>query len=296
MVHSLLRLLREPLLHFFALGAGIFLLFGLIGDSDEDQRYEVIVKAGQIDRLVEGWKKTRMRAPTVFELEGLIAEHIREEIYYREALAMGLESNDMIIRRRLRQKMEFLSQDLTVQADPTEAELQTYLLENASAFRIEPRITFRHIYLSVDKRGDDTHGDALRLLAELRGGDGAIDTATLGDPLPLPRDYASLPGPEVRSFFGRDFAARLLTLERGAWQGPVASGYGLHLVFVRERTEARMPELAQVRDAVEREWREVRRRATIEALYRRVREQYTVVVERPRWLDADADLAVAGQR
>jgi hypothetical protein len=296
MVHSLLRLLREPLLHFFALGAGIFLLFGLIGDSDEDQRYEVIVKAGQIDRLVEGWKKTRMRAPTVFELEGLIAEHIREEIYYREALAMGLESNDMIIRRRLRQKMEFLSQDLTVQADPTEAELQTYLLENASAFRIEPRITFRHIYLSVDKRGDGTHGDALRLLEELRGGDGAIDTATLGDPLPLPRDYASLPAPEVRSFFGRDFAARLLTLERGTWQGPVASGYGLHLVFVRERTEARMPELAQVRDAVEREWREVRRRATIEALYRRVREQYTVVVERPRWLDADADLAVAGQR
>ncbi len=296
MVHSLLRLLREPLLHFFALGAGIFLLFGLIGDSDEDQRYEVIVKAGQIDRLVEGWKKTRMRAPTVFELEGLIAEHIREEIYYREALAMGLESNDMIIRRRLRQKMEFLSQDLTVQADPTEAELQTYLLENASAFRIEPRITFRHIYLSVDKRGDDTHGDALRLLAELRGGDGAIDTATLGDPLPLARDYESLPGSDLKSLFGRDFAARLLTLERGAWQGPVRSGYGLHLVFVRERTEARMPELAQVRDAVERDWREVRRRATIEALYRRIREHYTVVVERPRWLDADADLAVAAQR
>jgi hypothetical protein len=296
MVHCLLRLLREPLLHFFALGAGIFLLFGLIGDPEEDQPYEVVVKTGQIDRLVEGWKKTRMRAPTVAELEGLIANHIREEIYYREALAMGLDSNDMIIRRRLRQKMEFLSQDLTAQVDPTEAELQAYLQENANAFRIEPRTTFRHIYLSVDKRGDDAHGDALRLLARLRGGDDVVDTATLGDPLPLPRDYESLPGPEVRSLFGRDFAARLLTLERGAWQGPVASGYGLHLVFVRERTEARLPELAQVRDGVERDWREVRRRATNEAIYRRVREQYTVVVERPRWLDADADLAVAGQR
>ncbi len=296
MVHSLLQLLREPLLHFFALGAGIFLLFGLIGDPEGNQPDEIIVKAGQIDRLVEGWKKTRMRAPTVAELEGLIADHIREEIYSREARAMGLDRDDLVIRRRLRQKMEFLSQDLTAQVDPTEAELQIYLQENASAFRTEPRITFRHIYLSVDKRGDDAHSDALRLLARLRGSDDATDTAALGDPLPLARDYESLPGPEVRSLFGRDFAARLLTLERGAWQGPVPSGYGLHLVLIRERTEARMPELTRVRDGVEREWREVRRRATNEAIYRRVRERYTVVVERPRWLDADVDLAVAGQR
>ena len=296
MVHSLLQLLREPLLHFFALGAGIFLLFGLIGDPEGNQPDEIIVKAGQIDRLVEGWKKTRMRAPTLAELEGLIADHIREEIYSREARAMGLDRDDMVIRRRLRQKMEFLSQDLTAQVDPTDSELQAYLQENANAFRIEPRITFRHIYLSRDQRGDSAHGDALRLLARLRGGDDAIDTATLGDPLPLSRGYESLPGPEVRSLFGRDFAARLMTLERGAWQGPVPSGYGLHLVFIRERTEARMPDLAQVRDGVEREWRDARRRATNEAIFRRLRGRYTVVVERPRWLDADVDLAVAGQR
>lgn len=98
-------ILREPLIHFFVLGAGIFLLFGLIGGSEEDQTDTIIVKAGQIDRMVEGWKKTRMRAPTVDELKGLIEDRIREEIYYREALAMGLDRDDMIIRRRLRQKI-----------------------------------------------------------------------------------------------------------------------------------------------------------------------------------------------
>ncbi len=296
MVHSLQRLLREPVLHFFVLGGGIFLLFGVTGDAERQQPDELVVTAGQIDRLVEGWKKTRMRAPTVPELEGLIADHIREEIYYREALVLGLDRDDMIVRRRLRQKMEFLSQDLVAQIVPTEAELQAYLQENANAFRIEPRITFRHIYLSRDQRGNDAHGDALRLLARLRGDDDAIDIATLGDPLPLRRDYESLPGSEVRNLFGRDFAARLLTLERGTWQGPVPSGYGLHLVFIHVRTEPRMPELAEVRDAVEREWREARRRATNEDIYRRVRERYTVVVERPQWLGADVDLAVAGQR
>jgi hypothetical protein len=295
MIHGLFRLLREPLLHFFALGAGIFLLFALIGDSDESRPDEITVSVAQIDRLVEGWKKTRMRAPTVAELEGLVEDHIREEVYYREALAMGLDRDDMIIRRRMRQKMEFLSNDLAAQVEPTEAELKAFLGQNPSTFRIEPRITFDHIYLSQDRRGEHAERDALRLLTRLGGGDGTIETATLGDSFPLPRSYESLTSSEVRSLFGRDFAARLLMLEPGAWQGPVPSGYGLHLVLIRERTEPRMPDIAEVRDVVEREWREGRRRATNEEIYRRIRERYTVVIERPQWLDDDVDLAEAGQ-
>ncbi len=282
-------ILREPLIHFFVLGAGIFLLFGLIGGSEEDQTDTIIVKAGQIDRMVEGWKKTWMRAPTVDELKGLIEDRIREEIYYREALAMGLDRDDMIIRRRLRQKMEFLSHDLTAQVDPTEAELEAYLQENTIMFLIEPWITFRHIYLNLDKRGNDTHDDALRLLAGLRSGDNKIDAATLGDPFPLPRDYESVPESEVRNLFGRDFTAQLLTQELNVWHGPVPSGYGLHLVLIRERTKPRIPELDEVRDAVSREWVETRRRETNEEIFKQLRERYTVVVERPKWL-ADVDL------
>ena len=282
-------ILREPLIHFFVLGAGIFLLFGLIGGSEEDQTDTIIVKAGQIDRMVEGWKKTRMRAPTVDELKGLIEDQIREEIYYREALAMGLDRDDMIIRRRLRQKMEFLSHDLTAQVDPTEAELEAYLQENTIMFLIEPWITFRYIYLNLDKRGNDTHDDALRLLARLRSGDNKIDAATLGDPFPLPRDYESVPESDVRNLFGRDFTAQLLTQELNVWHGPVPSGYGLHLVLIRERTKPRIPELDEVRDAVSREWVETRRRETNEEIFKQLRERYTVVVERPKWL-ADVDL------
>lgn len=296
MVHSLQRLLREPLLHFFVLGAGIFVLFGLVGGTRDYQPDEILITAGQIDRLVEGWKKTRMRAPTVPELEGLVADHIREEIYYREALAMGLDSNDMIIRRRLRQKMEFLTEDLVRQVEPTEVELQTYLDDNASAFLIEPRFTFRHVYFSEDKRGDNANSDAITLLASIQEDDGTIDIATRGDPLPLARSYKSVPASDTGNLFGQNFATRLLTLEQGSWQGPVRSGYGLHLVFVDERTEPREPELDEVRDAVIREWREARRREANEKLYRHIRERYTVVVERPQWLDADVDLAAAGQR
>jgi hypothetical protein len=231
MIHSLQRLLREPLLHFFVLGGGIFLLFGVTGDAERQQPDEIVVTTGQIDRLVKGWKKTRMRAPTAPELEGLVADYIREEIYYREALAMGLDSDDMIIRRRLRQKMEFLTEDLLRQAKPTQAELQTYLDENASAFVIEPRLTFRHVYFSVDKRGEHANNNAITALASLREADVNIEIATRGDPLPLARSYISLPASETRNLFGQNFATELLTLEQGRWQGPVRSGYGLHLVF-----------------------------------------------------------------
>jgi hypothetical protein len=281
------------LLHFFVLGGAIFLLFGVTGDAERQQPDEIIVTAGQIDRLVEGWKKTRMRAPTVPELEGLIADHIREEIYYREALAMGLDSDDMIIRRRLRQKLEFLTEDLVTQAEPTEAELQTYLDDNASAFLIEPRFTFRHVYFSEDKRGEHANTNAITVLASLREADVYIDIATRGDPLPLARSYKSVPASETRNLFGQNFATRLLTLEKGSWQGPVRSGYGLHLVFVDERTEPREPELDEVRDAVIREWREARRREANEKLYRHMRDRYTIVIKRPEWMDEDMDLAAA---
>lgn len=290
MTAGLLRVLREPLLHFFVLGAGIFLLFGLVGDPDEDKSQVIKVSAARIERLVEGWKKTRMRAPTLAELEGLIEDHVREEVYYREALAMGLDRDDMVIRRRLRQKMEFLSHDLTAERQPTEPELQAFLRENPTRFRIEPRISFDQVYVSRDRRGDLAERHARKLLRTLRVNDVAVDMEPLGDPLPLPRAYESLTASEIRSLFGADFATGLLSLEPGAWEGPVTSGYGLHLVLVRRRTEPRMPDLAEVRDVVEREWREARRRAANEEIYRRIRERYSVVIERPRWLDEDVAL------
>ena len=179
-------LLREPLVHFFLLGAGIFLLAALVGESDQDQPDQIVVSPKQIDRLVETWQRTWQRPPTQAELEGLIEDHIREEILYREAIAMGLDRDDTIIRRRLRQKMEFLPQDLVEQAEPTDAELRNYLRENADVFQVEARVSFQHIYLNLERQGAAAEGNARRLLADLKANGGPVEPAALSDTLQRP--------------------------------------------------------------------------------------------------------------
>ncbi len=278
-----MKLLREPLIHFLALGAALFLLYKIVAAPVGDRSDRIVVTSGHIERLVEGWARTWQRPPTRKELEGLIEDHIREEILYREALAMGLDRDDTIIRRRLRQKMEFLIEDLDAQANPSDEELQAFLDKNPDAFRVAPRVTFSHIYLNRDRRGESATRDAKHLLARLEAADGRLDAAALGDPLLLPHDYESLPEDEVAKLFGREFAARLTELPADRWTGPVESGYGLHLVLVRERTEGRVPKLTEVRDAVRREWLAVRRHEANEALHQRLRVRYTVIVERPEW-------------
>ncbi len=275
------KILREPLLHFLVLGAGIFVLFGAVGDTRDEKSDRIVVSAGKIENLVELWRRTWQRPPTQQELEGLIEDHIKEEVLYREALALGLDQDDTIIRRRLRQKMEFLVEDVAAAAEPTEAELQAYLEKNPDAFRVPPLVTFSHIYLSRDRRGASVHRDAERLRIRLVGSAGRVDPAALGDPFLLPHDFKALPEYEVVKLFGREFTARLLELKPGQWTGPVESGYGVHLVFIRERTEPQTPELADVRDAVSREWLAARRREANEAFLRRLREKYTVIVEEP---------------
>ncbi len=275
------RWIREPLVHFLVLGAGLFLLSSLVGDRAGERSDRIVVTAGHTEHLVQGWTRTWQRPPTSQEMEGLIEDYIKEEILYREALAMGLDKNDTIIRRRLRQKMEFLAEDVTAQAEPTDEELQTYLEMNPETFRVGATMSFTHIYLNRDKRGDAARRDAERLLARLAAGDGRVDPAKFGDPFLLPQEYKSLPESEVAKLFGREFTTRLLALKLGQWAGPVESGYGVHLVLLRQRAEGRTLELAEVRDAVRREWLAARRREANEAFLRRFRERYTVIVENP---------------
>lgn len=280
-----MKLFREPLLHFLILGAGLFLLFGAVADRTGERVDQIVVSSGQIDHLVEVWTKTWQRPPTSGELQGLIKDYIKEEILYREARAMGLDKDDTIIRRRLRQKMEFLAEDVAAAAEPTDEQLRAFLEENRDKFRVERGVTFSHVYLNRERRGTALAGDAERLLIELGKSDGRVDPAKLGDPFLMPREYRSVPESEVAKLFGRAFASRLLELEPGRWAGPVESGYGVHLVLVRERTERRLPQLAEVRETVRREWFAGRRREANEAFYRYLREKYTVIVEEPEWAD-----------
>ena len=271
---------REPLVHFLVLGVGIFILFSAVGEVREEKSDQIVVSATKIENLAKLWKRTWQRPPTQQELEGLIEDHIKEEVLYREALALGIDQDDTIIRRRLRQKMEFLVEDVASGVEPTDAELQVFLEKNPTEFRVQARVSFSHIYLNRERRGAFVHRDAEHLLRELGNSNGRVDPAKLGDPFLLPHEFQSLPETEVVKLFGQPFSARLLELEPGRWTGPVQSGYGVHLVLLRERTEGRLPELAEVRGPVLRDWLADRRRKANEAFLQRLREKYTVTIEK----------------
>jgi hypothetical protein len=287
------NILREPLLHFLVLGAGLFVLFGVVGEPAEERSDRIVVTEAKIDNLAELFERTWRRPPTPEELDGLIADHVKEEVFYREALALGLEADDPVIRRRLRQKMEFISEDVAEQAEPTEDELRAFLAEHRDRFRTPARISFVQVYLSSERRGRDTEGDAERLLASLSTG--AADAAESGDPFLLEREFRDLAPYDVERLFGRPFAERLAGLPIGSWSGPVASPYGLHLILVRERTEGGLPELEEVRDAVALEWRAAQRQAVNEAFYEGLRERYEITIERPSEPD-DPAASVAERR
>ena len=296
MATALKTLVREPLVHFLVLGAGVFGLFALVGDRSEIEPDEIVVGAGQIERMSQAWRKTRMRPPTQPELEGLIKDYIKEEIFYREALTLGLDQDNAVIRRHLRQKMEFLSEDIASQTEPDDEALQAFLDTNPDKFRTDLRVSFQHIYFSWDKRGDLAAVDARQVLSILSGGESYDDISALGDPLPLPQAVDLYPLREVASLFGREFAQQLTTLDAGRWQGPIASGFGVHLVYVGERIDASLPQLDEIRDTVVREWREEQRQTVNQVFYDTLRTRYNVIIERPQWLDSELNIEDVEQR
>jgi PPIC-type PPIASE domain len=288
-------LLREPLVHFLAIGALLFVIGGVTGKtgSTEPER-RIIVGEGEVLRLIEGFTRTWQRPPTRQELDGLIDDFIQEEIMYREALAMGLDRDDAIIRRRLRQKMEFLSEDVAEVELPSDEELQVYLDENPDKFRLAPRYSFTHAYFSVDRRGDAAQSDAARAVAAMNRRAGSEAAENEGDPFPLPARFDDMSARDVAGLFGREFAAALDTLDTGKWYGPIASGYGWHDVYVADHVGARVPELAEVRDQVERELTFERRERSNEEMYSKFREQYVVSVNWPQGLAPTPDSGLPG--
>ena len=206
---------------------------------------------------------------------------MREEVYYREALSLGLDKDDTIIRRRLQQKMEFVSDDIAAQAQPTDAQLNAFLQAHSDTFRLEPQLTFRQVYLDPEKHGAHLARDAAQLLAQLTKADGDAGFVAVGDPFMLGSHFTALPASEIARQFGHEFAAKLGGLQPGHWQGPIESAFGVHLVLISESSEGRLPALADVRDPVRREWDEARRRDAKEKFYRELLKHYTVTIEQP---------------
>jgi len=270
--------LREPLLHFLLIGAALFVLYGLQNDEAVGDDRRIVFTDADINRLVALWEKRWQRLPTQRELEGLIESQIREEVLYREALAMGLDQQDTVVRRRLAQKLEFITADLAAQAEPGDAELADFLAAHSDQFEVPGRISFVQVYLNADKRGEQVEQDASILLDELTQPESSMDVMAAGDAFMFGQQHEQLSEQGVARLFGAVFAEKLFALPVGSWEGPVPSGYGLHLVRIDHKTEPRQPELHTVRDKVRNEWLAQQRRTMDEAFYKSLRQRYEIEV------------------
>lgn len=279
------RWLREPLIHFLLLGGLIFLAYDALSGT-ESAPDEIVISRGQQENLLNTFARTWQRPPTPTEFQGLLQDYLRQEIAYRESRKMGLDQDDIVIRRRLRQKLELLAEDVVSLAPPTEAQLQAYLDERPQDFVVPPRYALRQVYFSPDRR-EDAQADATELLAGLRRGEVTWNAGFAGDALPLPEVIEDAAEDELSRLFGATFTEGLRAVEPGAWSGPVESGYGLHLVFIDQRVPARQPALDEVREAVQREWLNARQKQSIDTLYDKLASRYTIEIE-PLVVDDEA--------
>ncbi len=272
MFESIRAVMREPLLHFLVAGAGLFLLFDVVSEPDTTGDEQIVVTSGHIEHLVTLFVKTWQRSPTDAELRGLIDSYILEEVLYREAVAIGLDQDDTIIRRRLKQKMEFLVDDFSA-ATPSTEDLQQFLDDDPERFRAEARISFEHVYLA-----DPLAGEVDSMLAALQSGE-PLDAgiASLSGLLPQRFDDAS--EATVAAQFGEGFKDALFALDSGQWTGPVQSPFGMHLIRIDQIVDARVPLLDEIRDVVKREWLVDRRDVAQQAVFDSLYDKYTITIE-----------------
>jgi PPIC-type PPIASE domain len=272
------RLLQEPLLHFLVLGAALFGLFSIVEKKSADAPTKIVISAARVSALADRFARTWRRAPTEQELHGLVEEDIRDEVFYREGRAAGLDRDDFIIHRRVRQKMELLAEDMTTE-EPSDEELASYLASNPEQFWTEDRVTFHQVFLSATRRGSALRDDAKRLAAILDHASAAVDTTAIGDPFLLGEEFRQMLQSDVSHTFGEAFAKQLSAVEPGLWRGPISSSFGAHFIFVDERTKGGLPPLNTIRGAVQREWLNAHRIEAEQKLYQALLERYQIVME-----------------
>jgi PPIC-type PPIASE domain len=285
-----MKLLCEPLLHFLVIGAALFGLFQFVVAGDEPAPGEIVVSAGQIASMEAIFARTWQRPPTAKEMEALVGNYIRDEVLYREGVALGLDRDDAVIRRRIRQKMEFVA-DLIADTEPTDAELRAFVADHPAWFRAEPRFSFSHVYFQASPNGGPGVAELQRMLQALN--DGTADASEAGDPFMAGFDFGDVTRSGVAQAFGESFAAWIDGSGSAAWEGPVTSAYGTHLVRVIERVEARDPPFEDVRAAARREWLHARKVAANDALYEKLRSRYVITVEATPQQSGEKKLAEA---
>ena len=274
-MNLLMRILWEPFLHFLAIGGLFFLLFTAVDDTRDAPTDVIVVTPERINQLAAGYSSVWKRMPTDDELDALIDEHVREEVYYREALALGLDRNDTIVRRRLRQKMEFLMDTGAYLLEPSAGELEAYFAANEQTYRRGPRLAFEQVYL-----GETPGAETITRASSALQSDPATGPSTLGERTLLPARLGLSPPNAIDGVFGKGFFELLAELPPGVWAGPLVSAYGVHLVRILDSLPARTPPLEEVRDAVLRDWKAAKAREIRELHYNRLRARFVVEIRR----------------
>ena len=269
---TLKNLIKEPFFLFFLLGAFLFIMYTRAAGYIDQKNRQIFVRQTQIALLEESFRKTWNRSPTENELTAQIDNFVMDEIFSKEAVAMGLDKTDPAIKRRLRQIMEMMMDDYAT-IYPTENQLRTYLSENQEKFRQDPRISFRHTYFPLENKEE-----AIQFLSRLQKSL-SVDEHSMRGLLLIPDRFEDESEREIERLFGNMFTRELFGLETGDWQGPVQSSYGWHLVKVSQLIEGKVPDLNQIWDLVDREWSVERKKEIKEEQYKVMRDQYKISIE-----------------
>ena len=275
----LVRLGREPFVHFLLIGLAIFAINALQGSAGDPADRRIVVSQQQVQRLVGQWMQTWHRPPAPAEIDGAIRDYVKEEIYYREALRLGLDKDDEVVRRRLRAKMEFLAVSQLELQTPTEAQLQSFLDAHPAQYATDARYSFEQVYVTAREGDSRAAARARQILGQLQAG---AKGRTVGDRIDAPAAMVSAGPTEIARIFGQGMVDGLRNSPLDRWVGPVTSGLGLHLVRVHRVDGARSPRLAEVRQVVENDWRATTLARREAEGYQALLNAYDVRIERPR--------------
>ena len=275
------RLLREPLIHFLVASMVLFVVYRVMHPKSEaaEPSNRIVITTDDLAQLSVAWLAQGRSALTLEQMRHLVDAKVREEILYREALALGLDKDDTIIKRRLAQKMEFLAEDPSNIPEPSTELLKTWFEAHAQRFAVPARVSFRHLYFSFDRHGEDTQRAAAKALESLAGASGdAPKPKKLGDPFMFQDAYGDRTLEQVATLFGPGFARDLFGSKAGSWQGPVESGYGWHLIWIDSLTPGRVPAFEEVEPSVKTEWLADQRGQAKRKMFEAMRSRYQVVL------------------
>ena len=278
------HLFREPLVQFLLIGAVLFGLYSLTqsGRQATGAPKEIRLSLDDIAQLTQLYQSQWRRPPTSQELERMVENKVQQEILYREALAMGLDKDDEIVKRRMAQKMQFLAEDVAAAREPTTAELRSWFEKNSAQFAQPPRLSFRHVYFSPDQRGARARDDAELALAKLAGQPVDAKIArSLADPFMFQDYYRDRAPDYLAKEFGPPFALAVAKLAPGSWQGPIESGFGWHLVFVDTAIPGRVPDFEEIEPDVRTAWLGEHKALAWEKSYMGMRANYTLLLPAP---------------